>query len=324
MRDFIEHWTLAGMKRLQGMREDFLRLVKRVDGVLAKAGETPPRPPVDRLLRRWTADELAQVKAYLEGKRAELWSFDDHLLAIEWIHQKWWPADEVRTEAQWIAAKTIYARRIRHAMALHGPSDSQIELEARRRQDQLVREYRLSLADFERLVVPLVLQHPCAPDSFDDETVGRLWRTISPNQFERRDALEQLSFWPVPLEVTRTAEHLGSFAQRLLAARAGGHQTVSLHVFGCECRKDLSEMRWSVDELMRCLETGAYPVRPPPESCGARLTEEEDECRAWCPMSLTPMDRARQPPVDPAFERVIDEIAERHRAMWAQQGDQCC
>lgn len=117
MRDLVEHWTLAGMKRLQGMRDDFLRLVKRVDGVLAKAGDTPPeRPPVDRLLRRWTGDELEQVKAYLEAKRPELWSFDDHMLAIEWIHQKWWPADEVRTEAQWIAAKTIYSGRVNRAL----------------------------------------------------------------------------------------------------------------------------------------------------------------------------------------------------------------
>lgn len=315
MRDFIEHWTLAGLKRLQGLLVDVLRLVAR---------EQMSTLPAERPLRRWSSEELERVKTYLESERSEPKSFDDQMLAVEWIHQKWWPADEVRTEAQWMAAKTIYAQRIRHAMALHGPSDSQIELEARRRQDQLVRGYRLSLADFERLVVPLVLQHPCAPDSFDDETVGRLWRTIGPNEFERRDALEQLSFWPVPLEVTRTSEHLGSFAQRLLAARAAGHQTVSLHVFGCECRKDLSETRWSVDELMRCLETGAYPVRPPPESCGARLTEEEDECRAWCPMSLTPMDLARQPPVDPAFERALDTIAERHRTRWAQQGKPCC
>lgn len=315
MRDFIEHWTLAGLQRLQGLLVDFLRLVAR---------EPMSTLPADRPLRRWSSEELERVKTYLESERSEPNSFDDQMLAVEWIHQKWWPADEVRTEAQWIAAKTIYSQRIHHAMALHGPSDSQIELEARRRQDQLFRGYRLSLADFERLVVPLVLQHPCAPDSFDDETVGRLWRTIGPNQFERRDALEQLSFWPIPLEVTRTAEHLGSFAQRLLAARAAGHQTVSLHVFGCECRRDRSKMRWSVDELMRCLETGAYPVRPPSESCCARLTEEEDECRAWCPMSLTPMDRPRQPPVDPAFERALDEIAERHRAMWAQQGKPCC
>lgn len=315
MRDFIEHWTLAGLKRLQGLLVDVLRLVAR---------EPLATPPADRPLRRWSSEELERVKIYLESERSEPKSFDDQMLAVEWIHQKWWPADEVRTEAQWIAAKTIYAQRIRHAMALHGPSDSRIELEARRRQDQLFRGYRLSLADFERLVVPLVLQHPCAPYSFDEGTVGRLWRTISPNEFERRDALEQLSFWPVPLEVTQTAEHLGSFAQRLLAARTADHQTVSLHVFGCECRKDRSEMRWSVDELMRCLETGAYPVRPPPESCCARLTEEEIECRAWCPMSFTPMDRARQPPVDPAFERALDEIAERHRAMWAQQEKRCC
>ncbi|GLT20906.1 hypothetical protein GCM10007933_03580 [Zoogloea oryzae] len=314
MDDFIKHWTLAGLKRLQGLLIDFMRLVAR---------EPLPTLPADRPLRRWSSEELERVKTYLESERSEPKSFDDQMLAVEWIHQTWWPADEVRTVAQWEAAKATYAQRIRHAMAFHGPSDLLIELEARRRQDQLFRAYRLSLVDFERLVIPVVLQHPCAPYSFDDETVDRLWRTISPNQFVRRDALEQLSFWPVPLDVTRTAEHLGSFAQRLLAARAAGHQTIKLEVSRCRCRADAHETLWTVDELLRCLEDVAYPVRLHSESRCANLSGEDDECRTWCSMSLMPMDHARQPPVDPTFERVLDEIAERHRAMWAQQGKQC-
>lgn len=116
LRDLIEHWTAIGLRKLEGMRSDFLRLVKSKVGVLAKAGKVPPRPPVDRLLRRWTADEFAQVKAYLEAKPGSEWSFDDHMLSIEWIHQRWWPAEEVRTEAQWYAAKTIYAGRLERAL----------------------------------------------------------------------------------------------------------------------------------------------------------------------------------------------------------------
>ena len=92
LRDLIEHWTAIGLRKLEGMRADFLRLVKSKVGVLAKAGKVPPRPPVDRLLRRWTADEFAQVKAYLEAKPGPEWSFDDHMLSIEWIHQRYIPA----------------------------------------------------------------------------------------------------------------------------------------------------------------------------------------------------------------------------------------
>lgn len=58
MRNLIEHLKLAGPKRLQGLRADFLRLVKRVDDVLTKAGETPwQRLLVDRPLRRWTGND---------------------------------------------------------------------------------------------------------------------------------------------------------------------------------------------------------------------------------------------------------------------------
>lgn len=320
MRDLIKHWTLAGLKRLQGMREDFLRLVKRVDDARARVGETRPEgPPVDRLLRRWTMDDLEKVKTYLKARSAALWSFDDHLLAIEWIHQKWWSADEVRTEAQWETAKAIYAQRIRHSMAFHGPPDSLIEQEAQRRQDKLFRTYRLSLADFERLVIPVVLQHSCSPDSFDGDTVAKLWRTISPSQFERRDALDELGFWPTPLEVIETAQRVGRFVQALLAARAAGHRTLRLHFSDCRCRMGQCRDVWTVDALLRSVEDAASPALPPVQSTCRMPTEDDDECRAWCEMYFTPMDRARQPAVDPAFEQELDEIAERHRAKWAQQ-----
>lgn len=46
LRDLVEHWTLAGLKRLQGMREDFLRLVKRVTACWQ-------RPARRRRARRW-------------------------------------------------------------------------------------------------------------------------------------------------------------------------------------------------------------------------------------------------------------------------------
>ena len=140
MRDFIEHWTLAGM-----------RSACRACGGLPAAGEAGGR----RAGEGWrdaAAPAGGSAAAPLDGRRnrageslpfegeaRRFWSFDDHLLAVSGFTKRWWPADEVRTEAQWIAAKTIYARRIRHAMALHSPSDSQIELEARRRQDQLFR-----------------------------------------------------------------------------------------------------------------------------------------------------------------------------------------
>ena len=320
MRNLIEHMKLAGLKRLRGMREDFLRLVRRADGARAKAGKTRPEGPLpDRPLRRWPPEELEKVKAYLEAKGAGQWPFEDHLLAIEWIHQKWWPADEVRTVAQWEAAKAIYGQRIRHSMAFHGPLDSLIEQEAQRRQNQLFRTYRLSQADFERLVIPVVLQHPCSPDSFDQETVARLWRTISPSQSERRDALDELGFWPIPLEVAQTAAHVGHFAQVLLAARAAGHQNLQLHVSACRCRRSQCGDLWTVDALLQSLEGVVCPALPPPQSRCRMLTDEDDECRAWCEILVTPMDRARQPAVDPAFERELDEIAERHRAKWAQQ-----
>ncbi len=77
---------------------------------------------------------------------------------------------------------------------------------------------------------------------------------------------------------------------------------------------------WTVDALLRSVEDAASPTLPPAQSTCRTLTEDDDECRAWCEMYFTPMDRARQPAVDPAFEQALDEIAERHWAKWARQG----
>ena len=308
MRDIIGPGALAGLKGLLGA---FLRFVTRET--------TSMLPRADRPLRRWSSEELERVKTYLESERSEPRSFDDQMLEIEWIHQKWWPADEVRTVAQWEAAKATYALRIRHAKAFHGPSDWQIELEVRRRQDLQVREYRLSLADFERLVIPVVLQHPCSPDSFDGGMVCKLWRTISPSQFERRDAFDELGFWPTPLEVIKTAQRVGYFVQALLAARAAGHQVLRIHPTHCECRMGQFQEDWTVDGLLQRVENAESPTLPPADSRCRILTEDDDECRAWCAMYFTPLDHARRPPCDPEFERALEEISRRHRAMWAQQ-----
>ena len=74
---------------------------------------------------------------------------------------------------------------------------------------------------------------------------------------------------------------------------------------------------------MRCRGRGCREVRllPPAQSTCRTLTEDDDECRAWCEMYFT-LD-------GPDFaslllilhsNRNFDEIAERHWAKWARQG----
>lgn len=50
-------------------------------------------------MHRWSPEKLATIKTYLETKSADLFTKDDHYLAVEWLAQRYLPADIDRTEA---------------------------------------------------------------------------------------------------------------------------------------------------------------------------------------------------------------------------------
>ena len=164
------------------MRERLLRQLRQVDG--ARAG--PAR--CSRSTRRWIAccaagarRELEKVGRPTRGPPARRWSFNDHLLAIEWIHQKWWSADEVRTEARAIPPAHSPFNGVSWS------ADLLIEQEAQRRQDKLFGRTACRWQTLSGSSFRLCCSTPVRPTPLT-VTVAKLWRTISPSQFERRDA----------------------------------------------------------------------------------------------------------------------------------------
>jgi hypothetical protein len=60
---------------------------------------------------RWSSDELAERKHYLEAKLPDEFKREDCRLLIEWLFQRYLPSDYVMTEAAWSERmKTIMAR----------------------------------------------------------------------------------------------------------------------------------------------------------------------------------------------------------------------
>lgn len=57
----------------------------------------------DRAMDRWSKDRLAAVKLYLEDKDPKNWSREDHYLSVEFVIQRYLPADEPRTQGQYDA-----------------------------------------------------------------------------------------------------------------------------------------------------------------------------------------------------------------------------
>lgn len=100
LRRLVELFTQRGLTRLDAVQKAILSWQS---GANHKTDTMPaPKPG---MMVRWNADELAAVKLYLEVLPPEQWTLDDHMMAVELVVQTYLPADELTTEAQWLATK---------------------------------------------------------------------------------------------------------------------------------------------------------------------------------------------------------------------------
>lgn len=58
----------------------------------------------DKPMERWSSGKLDEVKTYLEDKHPSTWSRKDNYLAVEFVIQRYLPADEKRTQRQYEAS----------------------------------------------------------------------------------------------------------------------------------------------------------------------------------------------------------------------------
>lgn len=100
LRRLIELFTQRGLDRLEHVKNQILAWES---GDHHKPGTVQPALP--GMMERWSPDELSLVKIYLEALPVEQWSIDDHMMSVEYVVQRYLPADELHTEAEWLAAK---------------------------------------------------------------------------------------------------------------------------------------------------------------------------------------------------------------------------
>lgn len=63
----------------------------------------------EEAFRRWSAAELAEKKTYLETKRPDAFTVEDHYLSAEWVIQRYLSEEDEPTNEQW--SKTIKETR---------------------------------------------------------------------------------------------------------------------------------------------------------------------------------------------------------------------
>ena len=112
IRRLIELFTRRGLDRLEHVKQAILAWET---GVNYKPADAIPTPP--GMMARWNADELALVKIYLESLPPELWSLDDHMMSVDYVVQRYLPADELASEAEWMATRAGMMGKVQANMA---------------------------------------------------------------------------------------------------------------------------------------------------------------------------------------------------------------
>lgn len=107
----VELFTQRGLDRLDAFRAELLAWSS---GARHTAGERLVRPA--GAMERWNDAERSLVKLYLEHLPPAEWTLDDHMLAVDYTFQRYLPADDMRTEAEWLATRSSLMGRVQANM----------------------------------------------------------------------------------------------------------------------------------------------------------------------------------------------------------------
>ena len=113
IRKLIELFTQRGLLRLEDVRKEVSKWSR---GARAEPGHRPARPP--GAMERWGPDELKLVRIYLERLPPSQWTLDDHMMMVDYVVQRYLPADELKSEADWLASRSVLMGRVAANMEL--------------------------------------------------------------------------------------------------------------------------------------------------------------------------------------------------------------
>jgi hypothetical protein len=112
VKRLIELFTERGLMRVGSLQ---VELQKWLDGERHKPGERPATPP--GYVERWTDVEMALAKLYLETLPPAEFTADDWMMCIDYLHARYWPADQLRAEAEWLTVRSGIMGRVQARMA---------------------------------------------------------------------------------------------------------------------------------------------------------------------------------------------------------------
>lgn len=108
IRHLVETFYERGLMRISDFREE---LEHWLAGQRHNPGASiPPRPA--GAMARWSPAELRLVRVYLAALQPSQFTADDWMMLIDYLFQRYLPADDMRTEAEWVATRAVLMGRV--------------------------------------------------------------------------------------------------------------------------------------------------------------------------------------------------------------------
>lgn len=112
IRRLIEMFTQRGLDRLEQVQ-------KQIIAWESGSYHNPDAPQPEHkpgMMIQWSPAELNLVKIYLQALPVSEWSLDDHMMAIDYVVQRYLPAEELLTESEWMTTKAAMMGKVQSAM----------------------------------------------------------------------------------------------------------------------------------------------------------------------------------------------------------------
>ena len=113
VRKLIELFTQRGLLKLEEVRKELIAWSR---GARQKPGLRQEQPP--GAMERWGQDELKIVRLYLERLPSQEWTLNDHMMMVDYLVQRYLPPDELKSEAEWLATRSVLMGRVQANMEL--------------------------------------------------------------------------------------------------------------------------------------------------------------------------------------------------------------
>lgn len=270
-----------------------------------------PAPP--KVFARWSSEEVASKKLYLETKNPAEFTLDDWMMVIDYLVQRYTPQDTNIDVKKWQEKRSAMTERIRNkmpemaaaAIAAKNPKTSSTISEPIK--------YSLTREDFDLDILPNLARFSFVSDPQNLDWAGKpladsYFLLSSPNYPDIRAAKDVVIGKCDDFAVMHIARALRRNYETLRTAEIAGHESVRVMSGAkraCEECKKLDRTEFSIADLLAAYRSAtiAFPHETPPY-------DDEDDTAHWCDdahLTSVGNNSNSKPSNDPKFDAWLNE-----------------